>query len=336
MGQATRIRHQFGGYSLKHRLLAIALMSTLMPILLLLYIRHDIMRNPSNGTFPTNELHAVDGIIIGGAVLAIAGLIFMHSVTSRLVSLIRSLRYGIRFGQHTYHDDLEMARVEVDKLRDQFDHQKSEIDNLKRQNQALEHEFEKVSDSQGVAKPVPRVNGRWDERGWEAYLTQEVERSRRYHKQFSILFIKIDGMRDTIHELPYAERSTFKRMVMNRVASYLRLSDLITGDAFQHMVVLLPETDARGGSRAARRIWASFAEEIFMPWKAHQGISFSSHIGCATYPQDAPDAPTLIERARESLTRAASSRAEPNVAVYNRGEIILTLPSNESIDNFHV
>ncbi len=134
-------------------------------------------------------------------------------------------------------------------------------------------------------------------------LDQAVERARRRGGRLATMFVDLDGFKlvNDLHGHQAGDR--FLVEVARRLRSSLRASDLVArlgGDEF--FVVLEDPQESEGAEIVARKLLA----ELVRPVEIRHGESHavSASIGISRFPDDAPDAGTLIKHADEAMYRA--------------------------------
>ncbi len=138
-------------------------------------------------------------------------------------------------------------------------------------------------------------------------LQAEICRSRRTGRQFSLLLLDLDGLKEI--------NDRFGHSVGNRALG--RLARILTdccgsvdtaprhsGDEF---ALVLPETSGASATRVARRICDLLAKDAEEP-------ALSVSIGVASYPKDAETIGTLLYAAEKALYAMKEKQSEPECA----------------------
>ncbi len=316
MGSGRVVRPMEMGRQIQHQLISIFVAASFLPVLLLLYVSRVLLRSSEGGGLTAAELNAVDSLLVASLVLATAGFVLMHKTTNRVLDMIYSLRRAIDPGNGHTHNNLELLSSAARRLRQKGGLQEGEVLSLKDEIKVLEEELEDVRKQLGIHAPMPRITGRWNAHGWESYLAQEIERSRRYKKEFSVLFMELSNYSEITRSLPKRESEYIGRVVSEKAGELIRSSDLIAGYPDQYLVLLLPEAGSESCMKVAHRMAASLTQESFESLSGGS-LHFKVRIGYASYPFDAMDAGTLVERARAALAYVAKKRDGIPVAAYN-------------------
>ena len=128
-------------------------------------------------------------------------------------------------------------------------------------------------------------------RGMGAALDAEVERSRRYNRRFSVLFMDIDHFKQVNDDLGHAAGDQALRQFAMMAHRLLRTVDSIGRWGGEEFVAILPETDAEGSIRSGERFRSGIADAVF---PGLSDLRLTCSIGVATCPDDAEDADGLI------------------------------------------
>jgi diguanylate cyclase (GGDEF)-like protein len=256
-------------------------------------------------------------MLLACTLLALSGFVFVFRTASRLSRLATSLVSTIPQGARRGRNELETLNAAARRLRNVTERQNNEIRQLKQQQAVLKQELKHAREAEQKAELNHAIRGTWDVVGYQEYLNQEVERSRRYHRLFCVLFVKIDRFVESVKGLPQPERDEVAQLVAERLRKWIRASDLLATEPKDQFVLLLPETDSEGGLRVGERLAARFPAEPVVARSALEGLTFTASVGIASYPSDARDAAPLLQCARTAMN-FASHRENGPVMVFDR------------------
>jgi len=132
-------------------------------------------------------------------------------------------------------------------------------------------------------------------------LDSELERSYRYHRACSLLFVDLDHFKDLNDAHGHLAGDGVLAEVAQVMRRCLRGVDTVGRWGGEEFIVLLPETDATAGLEAAERIRASIA--------AHEcatagGARVTCSVGLAAYPLDGDERDRLMEVADRAMYAA--------------------------------
>jgi diguanylate cyclase (GGDEF)-like protein len=297
-----------------HRRLIVTFIATsFVPVLLLAYVSLAYLLPAVRAGQSIIDPAALQLLLVGSLILCVAGFFLVSGFGRRLRRLGSSI--GRRpTGLTSTKDELRQLVSEANRLRTKAHHQKDEIWQLKQQQSLLRTEI----DAARQKAPATLSEGIWNDEGWQDYVSQEVERARRYRRSFCIAFVKIERFQDRIAHLSSEEKLEIEPLICEKVRSWLRSSDLMAGSAHQYLVILLPETDNTGGRKVAERLAARLPDEVFVLRTNREIDGFRASIGIAGYPSDAAESSALVECARTALAFASESGAGTTVAAYDR------------------
>ena len=148
------------------------------------------------------------------------------------------------------------------------------------------------------------LTGLYNYRYLQQRLDDEIERSRRYEKTFSLLMLDIDGFKrfnDTQGHLA-GDRALADLGAVIRSA--VREVDIVTRYGGEEFSVILPETDSSGALIAAEKIREAVAAHEFLDAGGQPGLRLTVSIGLATYPVHAADKESLLRHADDAVYEA--------------------------------
>jgi diguanylate cyclase (GGDEF)-like protein len=150
-------------------------------------------------------------------------------------------------------------------------------------------------------------------------LEEEVQRSRRFGYQFTILFLDLDNFKTVNDEHGHLLGSRLLCEVGLCLREGLRLVDTAFRYGGDEFAILLPQTSKGGGLVVARRLLQAFRERR---WLADEPVTVSlrASVGVASYPEDASTPESLMQKADEMMYEVKQSGRD-NVAVAGHGII---------------
>jgi diguanylate cyclase (GGDEF)-like protein len=133
-------------------------------------------------------------------------------------------------------------------------------------------------------------------------LEQEVRRTRRSERSFSLLMIDLDGLKTVNDSLGHQRGDDVLRELGRIIRDDTRTVDSAYRYGGDEFVVLLPETDYPGAYVVAEKIRAD-AEELGLRLEA-EGVSASVSVGLVSHPEDGSTAEDLIRAADRAMYNA--------------------------------
>lgn len=148
------------------------------------------------------------------------------------------------------------------------------------------------------------LTGLVNRRQLDDLLTTEASRSRRYHREFSLMMIDLDHFKCYNDTFGHGLGDELLVEIARLFKSRLRLGDIAARYGGDEFVVVLPETGLKGAVCIAERLRQAVSE-IEVPY--HEGAScqrLSLSIGIAAYPEHAGEVAELLRCADQALYRA--------------------------------
>lgn len=131
-------------------------------------------------------------------------------------------------------------------------------------------------------------------------LDREIERSRRYNKPLSLIFIDVDRFKSVNDKYGHLMGSEVLREIGTIIRETVRHPDIPCRYGGDEYTVILPETDEAGGTLTANRIRENVANNTFLSeYKLELSITVS--LGVSTFPALAKSKKELIETADKAL-----------------------------------
>lgn len=144
--------------------------------------------------------------------------------------------------------------------------------------------------------PLTRVNNR---RALMELLELELQRCRRYHHPFTVLFLDVDHFKFINDRFGHAAGDTVLQRIMQVASSLTRPPDIIGRYGGEEFAIGLVECDLAGARPIAERI-RSAIEQSVLPWEG-QRIAATVSIGLAPLTPDIEKIDRLIDRADQAL-----------------------------------
>ncbi len=136
-------------------------------------------------------------------------------------------------------------------------------------------------------------------------LARAIAIARRHQRRLAVLFLDCDCFKHVNDTLGHAIGDQVLKSIAQRVQSAVRESDTVSRHGGDEFIILLSEVDhAEDAGLIAQKIVAAVAEPHHV---AQHELSLTASIGIGLYPEDGPDAQTLISRADTAMYYAKSS-----------------------------
>ncbi|MEK6743286.1 MAG: diguanylate cyclase [Nitrospirota bacterium] len=168
-------------------------------------------------------------------------------------------------------------------------------------------ELEKVLREQAV---LDGLTGLYNKRALVGILNDEVGRSRRYHRTFTIILLDIDHFKNVNDTYGHPAGDEVLKGVASLINAGVRSQDKTARYGGEEFAVILPETDGAGGLVVAERLRRNIAAHPFKV-QDHRGsetdISVTMSLGVALFPQDGDASEALISAADRALYEAKNT-----------------------------
>jgi two-component system cell cycle response regulator len=148
---------------------------------------------------------------------------------------------------------------------------------------------------------VDPVTGLPNQRTLSTFLAREVERSDRYGRPCSVLFLDLDHFKALNDMYGHAVGDLALREFSAVVRSGLRVADTLGRWGGEEFVAVLPEADDEDAVAVAERIRSGVTGHRF---QCASGVHLTCSIGVATYPGQANNARELIDLADRAMYAA--------------------------------
>lgn len=148
------------------------------------------------------------------------------------------------------------------------------------------------------------LTGLYNYRYLQQRLDEEIERARRFRKDFSLLMIDADDFKGFNDTQGHIAGDVALADVGRVIRSVVREVDVVCRYGGEEFSVLLPETDAAGAYVAAEKIREAIAEYEFADADGERRACLTVSLGLATYPMHAKDKETLLRTADDALYQA--------------------------------
>jgi diguanylate cyclase (GGDEF)-like protein/PAS domain S-box-containing protein len=133
-------------------------------------------------------------------------------------------------------------------------------------------------------------------------IGRTIEFARRNKKKLAVLFLDMDGFKHINDSLGHPIGDMLIQAIGKRLVDCVRASDTVSRQGGDEFIVLIPEVEhPEGTAAAARRMLEAVASVHSI---AQHELQITCCIGASIYPDDGPDAETLIKSADLALYQA--------------------------------
>ncbi|MBV8629881.1 MAG: sensor domain-containing diguanylate cyclase [Silvibacterium sp.] len=150
-------------------------------------------------------------------------------------------------------------------------------------------------------------------------LETEIERSRRFKSQFSLIFIDLDYFKSINDEYGHLIGSRVLAEVGQGLKAMVREVDSVYRYGGDEFIVLLPETPKMGARKTAEHLLATLRSMRFAKTDGLR-LEVRASFGVATYPDDGSSVHEII-RAADTMMYLVKGSTKNNVAVAGMGMV---------------
>ncbi len=132
------------------------------------------------------------------------------------------------------------------------------------------------------------------------FLQNEVERSRRYGNQVSLIFLDLDGFKNVNDQHGHLAGSRALVEVGEVLRRTVRAIDVVSRFGGDEFTVILPQTGVEGATTIAERIRARIQEAVFLQ-EVGLAVRITASLGVATFPTHGENKDDLIGQADRAM-----------------------------------
>jgi diguanylate cyclase (GGDEF)-like protein len=148
------------------------------------------------------------------------------------------------------------------------------------------------------------LTGLYNHRHFHELLAAEIERSKRYQHEFSLLFIDVDHFMEYNEANGHLAGDKALYELADLLKKNTRRSCVVSRYGGEEFAIILPETSREGAFAIAENIRVLIAEHPFPGREKQPGGMFTVSIVVASYPQEGTDIRSLIYHADNALHKA--------------------------------
>jgi diguanylate cyclase (GGDEF)-like protein len=265
--------------------------------------------------------------LVAGVLAAASGLVLFWVLTMAVLTPVRRLAEATReFGAGELDRQVELrGNDELAELGAGFNHMASELRDytedlehkvreraaeIVRQNEELTRLNEELQDKSIQLEKLAitdGLTGLFNRRHFRERLEFEVERSGRMGHPVCLILVDVDHFKHYNDENGHPAGDAVLIRLAKLFHSNLRAVDLVARYGGEEFVMVLLDTDLRGGHVAAEKIRKAVETEPFQFGSKQPGGKLTISLGIAAYPGHADDPTTLVEAADQALYEAKAA-----------------------------
>ena len=148
----------------------------------------------------------------------------------------------------------------------------------------------------------------YNRRYLDLVLAREIERSKRFSHDFSLVLIDIDEFKRCNDRYGHPTGDSLLKKLATLLMNQSRIMDSVFRYGGDEFIVLFPETSKKDAVILAQRIELSIKEEKFEGMNSFPGSRLSCSIGVSTFPEDGLSAEALLYAADRMMYKAKNSK----------------------------
>lgn len=157
----------------------------------------------------------------------------------------------------------------------------------------------------------------YNRRFFDRTLDEEIERARRYHTPFSLIFLDLDDLKLINSRSGHLTGSRVLQEVARRMLGAVRAIDRVVRFGGDEFCILLPQTDCEQTRRVAERVRDAISHEPIV-FEETPPIHLTASFGIASYPAHADTHDGLI-RAADAAMYAVKQQGKNGVGIAPTG-----------------
>ena len=288
------------GQRLRHKILLALMFSSVLPILVLIYVAQAYVLpalNPAHVMY----FYALQALLLSTLAAMVAGAYVIWDV-GRVVG-----RMGEMLGDDGRLGDLEQRRDELGVLMQSFtrmletiEHQAAEIANFAGRLDSAYKELESANTRLKETSFKDEVTGLYNRRFFSIRLEEEMQRHRRFNHPVSVVLVDLDGFKAVNDDLGHAVGDESLRDVAQILMKHSRGINVVARYGGDEFAVLLVET-----SKAGARLYADRIRQVVSTFPFSHGKRITASFGIASLPDDeVTTSEELVKAADEALYTA--------------------------------
>lgn len=148
---------------------------------------------------------------------------------------------------------------------------------------------------------LDELTGVYNRRFFNMAITKELEKAERHGQPFSLLMLDVDKFKEYNDLLGHQAGDQALAQLADLLCQTARSIDHVVRYGGEEFVILLPMSDKQSAMIAAERYREAIEQHAFPGQEAMPSGNLTVTIGMASFPEDAPAAMELIQKADEAL-----------------------------------
>jgi diguanylate cyclase (GGDEF)-like protein len=285
------------GQRLKHRVVLALALSSVLPLLVLVYISQGFVMPNLN---PTDVVYfyALQGLLLSTVVAIVAGACVIWNVGQIVARMAHMLGDDRRLtALSSRQDEVGVMMDSFAKMLETIEQQAAEISGFAARLDAAYKELESANTRLKETSFKDDVTGLYNRRFFSIRLEEEMQRHRRFNHPVSVVLVDLDGFKAVNDELGHAVGDETLRDVAQILMKHSRGINVVARYGGDEFAVLLVET-----SKAGARLYADRIRQVVATFPFSHAKRITASFGIASLPDDeVATAEELVRAADEAL-----------------------------------
>lgn len=214
---------------------------------------------------------------------------------------------AVRLGAHDYivkpFEDINTAIGLAHQAFEKYKLNKEKkqlLEDLQRKNQ----ELEKVNTMIKEIASKDGLTGLYNHRHFQEVLSNELQRAKRHHQSFSLIFLDVDYFKHYNDTNGHPMGDEVLKTVGHLIKTRIRNSDMPARYGGEEFIILLPEAPLDAALKLAEDIRKIIEKHPFQNDASQPNGKLTISLGVAEYPRDGQDVTTLLQHVDEAMYQA--------------------------------
>ena len=160
------------------------------------------------------------------------------------------------------------------------------------------------------------ITNAYNRRFFDAFMEDEIQRSRRYQLNFSIIFMDLNNFKRVNELYGHSTGSRMLGEIVKRMVNQVRSVDRVVRYGGDEFCIILPETDIKGAFLVAKRIKQKIEEKPFR-FSNIEDTFITASFGISAYPQHGLSKKRLLSLADKAMFAAKKKKNNPIITADN-------------------
>jgi len=213
---------------------------------------------------------------------------------------------------------LQEANEELGKLNLTYEQLIVELKQPKEKAEKFAHELKKVNEQLREMAFRDGLTGLYNHRYFQELMDNELSRSRRYKKSFSVMMLDIDHFKKINDEYGHPVGDIVLKEVSKTIENTIRDSDFAARYGGEEFAVVLPETELRGAAILAERLRKAIEQLVIDTKGCRIDVTVSVGVTCY-HPSTAKIAKSEIFTQADNALYNSKNKGRNMISIHNNG-----------------